>query len=173
VDILRGTPIFRLLSDPELFELGARLHHLSFAPGELIIRQGDDGDSMYFVTAGQVAITLSGFDRAEHQVTTVDPGDFFGEMSLLTGEARAANAIALSRVDCCKLDKAGLEGLIARRAELAEDMSVVLAHRQMELAAVRERLDLDTARLKAAENQPQLLVRIRRFFGMSGFSAGV
>jgi CRP-like cAMP-binding protein len=128
---------------------------------------------MYFVTAGQVSITLSGIDRAEHQVATIDPGDFFGEMSLLTGEARAANAIALSRVDCYKLDKAGLEGIIARRTELAEDMSVVLAHRQMELAAVRERLDLETARLKAAENQPQLLVRIRRFFGMSGVSARV
>ena len=60
VDILRRTPIFRLLSDPEFFELGACLHHLSFAPGELIIRQGDDGDSMYFVTAGQVAITHTG-----------------------------------------------------------------------------------------------------------------
>lgn len=173
VDILRGTPIFRLLSDPELFELGACLHHLSFAPGELIIRQGDEGDSMYFVTAGQVAITLSGFDSAEHQVSTIDPGDFFGEMSLLTGEIRAANAIALSRVDCYKLEKAGLEGIMARRTELAEDMSVVLAHRQMELAAVRERLDLESARLKAAENQPQLLLRIRRFFGMSGLSAKV
>ena len=171
VDILRGTPIFRLLSDPELFELGARLHHLSFAPGERIIRLGDDGDSMYFVTAGQVAITLSAFDRTEHQVATIDPGDFFGEMSLLTGEARAANAIALSRVDCYKLDKGGLEGVIARRTELAEDMSVVLAHRQMELAAMRERLDLETARLKATENQPQLLIRIRKFFGMSGVSA--
>ncbi|MGA2714294.1 MAG: cyclic nucleotide-binding domain-containing protein, partial [Bryobacteraceae bacterium] len=172
VDILRRTPIFRLLSDPELFELGAHLHHLSFAPGELIIRQGDDGDSMYFVTAGQVAITLAGTDRTEHHIGRIDPGDFFGERSLLTGEARAANAVALSGVDCYKLDKPGLEGVIGRRPELAEDMSVVLAHRQMELSAVRERLDLETARLKEAENQMQLLSRIRRFFGITGFSAG-
>ena len=38
VDVLRRTPIFRQLNDPELFELGARLHYLSFAPGERIIR---------------------------------------------------------------------------------------------------------------------------------------
>lgn len=173
VDVLRRTPIFRLLSDPELFELGAHLRHLSFAPGELIIRQGDEGDSMYFVTAGQAAITIMGIDRREHQVARIDSGDFFGEMSLLTGEARAANAIALSRVDCYKLDKAGLEGVIGRRAELAEDMSVVLEHRQLELAAMRQRLDDESARLKDSENQMQLLARIRKFFGISGFSARV
>ncbi len=150
VDILRMTPIFRLLSDSEVSELGAGLRHLSFAPGELIIRQGDDGASMYFVTSGTVAITYQGADRAEHQVARMEAGDFFGEMSLLTGEVRGANAVALTRVDCYKLDKSGLEGIISRRADLAEDMSVVMAHREMELSAVRERLDLETSRLKEA-----------------------
>ena len=127
VDILRQTPIFRLLNEPELFELGARLRHLSFAPGERIIRQGDDGDSMYFVTAGQVAINLRGFNGAEQQVATIGPGDFFGEAALLTGAPRNADAIAASRVDCYRLDKSGLEGIIGRRPELVEDMSVVMA----------------------------------------------
>ena len=180
MDILRLTPIFRLLSDPELFELGAHLHHLSFAPGELIIRQGDEGDSMYFVTAGQVAITIGSVASSHQSAPNIRwenrwqewiPGDFFGEMSLLTGDVRAANAVALSGVDCYKLDKSGLDGVIGRRPELAEDMSVVLAHRQMELSAVRERLDLETARLKESENQMQLLARIRRFFGITGISA--
>jgi small-conductance mechanosensitive channel/CRP-like cAMP-binding protein len=171
VDILRRTPIFRLLDDPGLFELGARLHHLSFAPGELIIRQGDEGDSMYFVTSGQVAINYTGIDRSEIQVAVISPGDFFGEASLLTGEARNANAAALSRVDCYKLDKAGLQGVMTRRADLAEDMSVVMAHRLTELDITRERLDRETARLREAESQTQILVRIRRFFGLKGNAA--
>jgi small-conductance mechanosensitive channel/CRP-like cAMP-binding protein len=166
VDILRRTPIFRLLDDPGLFELGARMHHLSFAPGELIIRQGDDGDSMYFVTSGQVAINYVGAARSEIQVAVIQPGDFFGEASLLTGAIRNANAIAFSRVDCYKLDKAGLQGVIAQRPDLAEDMSVVMAHRQMELEVTREKLDLETARLREAESQTQLLARIRRFFSL-------
>ncbi len=173
VDILRRTPIFRLLSDPELYELGASLHQLSFAPGEFIIRQGHDGECMYFVTAGQVAITYTGAHGTEQEVARMDPGDFFGEMSLLTGEARSSNAIARSRVECYRLDKPGLEGIITRRMELAEDISVVIAHRQVELAGVRERLDLETARLREAENQLQLLARIRRFFGMTGISARI
>lgn len=167
VDILRLTPIFRLLSDSELSELGACLRHLSFAPGELIIRQGDDGAaSMYFVTSGTVAITYQGADRTEHQVARMEAGDFFGEMSLLTGEARGANAVALTRVDCYKLDKSGLEGIVSRRSDLAEDMSVVMAHREMELSAVRERLDRETSEQKESENQAQLLNRIRRFFAI-------
>jgi small-conductance mechanosensitive channel/CRP-like cAMP-binding protein len=167
VDILRLTPIFRLLSDTEVSELGACLRRLVFAPGELIIRQGDDGDSMYFVTSGTVAITYLGADRAEHQVARMEAGDFFGEMSLLTGEVRGANAVALTRVDCYKLDKSGLEGTINRRSDLVEDMSVVMAHRELELSAVRERLDLETSRLKESEHQTQLLTRIRRFFAIN------
>lgn len=171
VDILRRTPIFRLLDDADLFELGARLRHLSFAPGEIIIRQGDEGDSMYFVTSGQVAINYIGRDRSEIQVALISSGEFFGEASLLTGETRNANAIALTRADCYRLDKAGLEGLIGKRADLAEDMSVVMAHRQMELEVTREKLDLATARLREAESQAQLLSRIRRFFGVKSISA--
>jgi CRP-like cAMP-binding protein len=172
VDILRRTPIFRLLDDPGLFELGACMRHLSFAPGELIIRQGDDGDSMYFVTSGQVAINYVGAGRAELQVAIITSGDFFGETSLLTGAIRNANAIAITRVDCFELDKAGLRDIVAARPDLAEDMSVVMAHRHMELEVTREKLDLETARQREAESQMQLLARIRRFFSLKN-TAGV
>lgn len=167
VDVLRRTPILRLLSDSDLFELGSYLHHVSFAPGEHIIRQGDGGASMYFVVAGQVAIEYRSPDGADSRISVVESGDFFGEASLLTGEKRNASAVAQSRVDCYRLDKEGLQHVVGRRPELAEDMSVVMAHRQMELSSVRERLDQETARLREAENQTQLLVRIRRFFGIS------
>lgn len=171
VDILRRTPIFRQLDDPGIFELGSHLHHLSFAPGEIIIRQGHAGDSMYFVTAGQVEISYAGADSAEVQVAIISPGEFFGEASLLTGETRNANAIALSRVDCYKLDKAGLQGIMTSRADLAEDMSVVMAHRSTELDSTRERLDQEATRLREAESQTQLLARIRRFFGLRSNAA--
>jgi len=171
VTVLRRTPILRLLSDEDLFELGARLHHLSFAPGEHIIRQGDDGASMYFIVSGSVGIQYRSTDGAERQISVMEPGDFFGEASLLTGENRSATGVALTRVDCYRLDKEGLQGIINRQPDLAEDMSVVMAHRQMELAVVRERLDQETARLREAESQMQLLARIRRFFGVNAASA--
>jgi len=166
VDVLRRTPILRLLSDEDLFEIGAKLHHLSFAPGEHIVRQGEEGASMYFIVSGSVAILYRSPDGSERQISLIEPGDFLGEASLLTGEIRSASAVAQTRVDCCRLDKEGMQDILARRPELAEDMSVVMAHRQMELSVVRERIDLETARSREAESQTQLLKRIRRFFGI-------
>lgn len=166
VDVLRRTPILRLLADPDLFELASHLQSLWFAAGEYIIRQGEPGASMYFVVEGRVQISLRSSDGVERQVSSMEAGDFFGEASLLTGETRTASAVALSKVHCYVLDKSGLQGFIQRLPELAEDMSVVMAHRQVELEAVREKLDQETALRREAENQTQLLKRIRRFFEM-------
>ena len=167
VHVLRNTPIFRLLDDGSLSELGANMKPLSFAPGELILRQGEGGNSMYFVTAGQVRITFAGSDRMEREVAVIGPGEFFGEASLLTGEARNASAVTITRVDCYQLEKNGLQRIMDTKPDLAEDISVIIAHRQMELAVVRNILDEETARLRAAENQTQLLSRIRRFFSLT------
>ncbi len=169
-DILRRTPIFRLLEDGELAELASRLHRLNFAPGEYILRQGDPGDSMYFVVAGRVVISYKAPDGAERQLASFESGEFFGEASLLTGESRTATATAASRVVCYRLDKAGLQRTMEQQPELAEDMSVIMAHRQIELSTAREKLDRETALRREAESQTQMLDRIRRFFGIG--SAG-
>ena len=162
--VLKNTPIFRLLAEDCVAQLGAEMIPLSFAPGEFIIRQNEPGDSMYFLISGQVRITFSGTDTIDREVASVGPGEFFGEASLLTGEVRNASAVATTRVDCYRLQKVALEDIMTNHPDLAEDMSVVIAHRQMELAVVRNLLDEETARRRAGENQTQLLARIRRFF---------
>ncbi|HVY94902.1 MAG TPA: mechanosensitive ion channel family protein [Bryobacteraceae bacterium] len=166
-DILRRIPIFRLLEEHDLTELAKSLRRHSFAPGELLLRQGDPGDSMYFVLAGRVGITYRSPDGVEQPLATFDSGDFFGEVSLLTGEVRGATATAMSRVICYCLDKAGLQRTMEMHPDLAEDMSVIMAHRQLELNAARDRGDRETALRREAESQTQMLARIRRFFGIS------
>ena len=162
--LLRGAHFLRHIGDAELSSLGDHLSHLSYGPGECILRQGDPGDSMYFVVDGTVAIMFKSPDGAETEVKAMGPGDFFGERSLMTGEARTASAVARTRVECCMLNKAGIEDLMHRQPQLAEDVSVVMAHRQMELAGLREKLDLETARQRERESQIQLLKRIQRSF---------
>ncbi len=172
-DILRRTPIFRLLADKDRSELATHLRRLRFAPGEYLFRQGDPGDSTYFLVTGRVAISIRSADEAVTELATFEPGDFFGEVSLLTGEARTVTATALTRVTCYCLDKAGLQHTMELQPDLAEDMSVIMAHRQMELTAAREKLDRETALRREAENQNELLTRIRRFFGISEPAAGI
>jgi CRP-like cAMP-binding protein len=166
-EILSRIPIFRLLDEKDLAELAPKLRRLSFAPGEHILRQGDPGDSMYFVVAGRVDISFRSPDGAEKDLATFETGDFFGEASLLTGETRTATATAASHVICYRLDKAGLQHTMEQQPDLAEDMSVIMAHRQFELSAAREKLDRETALRREAESQTQMLARIRRFFGIA------
>ena len=167
VEVLRRTPLLRLLSEPDLFNVGSHLRHVSFAPGEHIVTQGAAGDSMFFVISGSVAISYRAPDGAENQIALMQSGDFFGEASLLTGERRSATATAVTGVDCYCLEKASLEHIVQTVPELPEDMSVVMAHRQMQLDLMREKMDQETARKRADENQAQLLARIKRFFSVA------
>jgi small-conductance mechanosensitive channel/CRP-like cAMP-binding protein len=171
-DILRRMPIFRLLEQQDLSQLATVMRRLNFAPGEHILRQGDPGDSMYFVVVGRVGVSYRATDGAEQDLASFESGDFFGEASLLTGETRTATATALTRVTCYCLDKAGLQNTMQQQPELAEDISVIMAHRQIELVAAREKLDRETALRREAESQTQILARIRRFFGIAGSAAG-
>jgi small-conductance mechanosensitive channel/CRP-like cAMP-binding protein len=164
VEVLQRTPVLRLLEEPELLALASHLRRVSFAPGEGVVREGDEGDSMFFIAGGQVAITFRGAEGEESPLSVMEAGDFFGEASLLTGEKRTTSATALSGVDCYRLNKEGLQATMARVPDLAEDLAVVVAHRQTELDTVREKLDRETAERRETENQTRLVARIRRFF---------
>lgn len=167
-EVLERTPIFRLLEGGDLAELAGNLRRVTFGPGERILTEGETGDSMYFLVSGRVSITLRSPDGSDRELAQFEAGEFFGEGSLLTGEPRTATATALGRVTCYRLDKAGLRHTMQQQPDLAEDISVIIAHRQMELIAAREKLDQETAMRREAENQTQMLARIRRFFGISG-----
>ena len=136
--------------------LAARLKSESFAPGEVILRQGGEGGSAYLVNRGNVRILLTHGEGLSEQVAVIGPGGFFGEMALLTGEPRNASAIAIEQVDCYLLSKADLDPLFSAHPELAERISTLLAERQAGLAAAREKLDEKTARA-AARGKPDRL----------------
>ena len=170
-EILRRIPVFRLLEDKDLVHLAGSLRRHTYAPGELIFRQGDSGDSMYFVVAGHIGVTIRAQDGHENDIAAFNSGDFFGEISLFTGEPRGVTATASSRVVCYCLEKGGLQRTMELHPDLAEDMSVILAHRQIELSAARESVDRDSLLRRESESQTQILKRIRRFFGIANSSA--
>jgi CRP-like cAMP-binding protein len=85
-------------------------------------------------------------------------------MSLLTGERRSATVVALTDVDCYRLDHSAFKALLERRPEIAEHVADVLAKRRVELVAVRENLDLAAQRERLRTTRIDLLSRIRNFF---------
>jgi CRP-like cAMP-binding protein len=163
VAALRQIPMWRSLTHEELVTLGSRLKRLSYAPGETIVHQGDSGASMFVILAGSVSVTLKGKSGHEEELATLEPGSFFGEMSLMTGVKRTASVIALEEVECGELEKQDVADILMQRPELAQEISDLLEKRQTALATVREKLQNKTE----AANKSDLLSVIQLFFGIA------
>ena len=144
VDVLSPLP----RTAQEAIAHAARVH--VFSRGETIIRQGAEGDSMFIVHEGTVAVRI---DEAE--VARLQPGDFFGEMALLTGEARAADVVALSDVVAVEIAKDAVEPVLHDHPELAAAISSKVAER---------RGDLDARSGAPADEQRTILSKIRAYF---------
>ena len=90
---------------------GLHLPRRSFAPGQLIVREGDKGEEAYMIVAGHCRAFRT-VDGVEETLTQMEPGDAFGEMALILFEPRAASVVAIDQVTVTVLDQATLnEGL--------------------------------------------------------------
>jgi small-conductance mechanosensitive channel/CRP-like cAMP-binding protein len=158
--------LFRGLSEEEHAHLADHLHHAPFAAGEVMTRQGAEAHWLYIVIGGTASVRVTAEGGVEREVARLEAGAFFGEMSLLTGQSRAATVVALTPVECYRLDKAAFQGLIGNRPEIAEQIADVLARRRMELSAVRENLDEEAERERLRVTRTDLVGKIRGFFAL-------
>ena len=157
--------VLRPLGDEDRDTLAGRLHFAPFARGEMLTRQGEPGDWLYLITAGEVSVRVAVDGGLEQEVAQLGPGDFVGEMSLMTGERRSATVVASTGVECYRLDKEAFQDVLRQRPAIAEPVAEVLARRRVELTAVRENLDHEVMTRRVAAAQVDLLRRIRDFFG--------
>src|SRR3954467_13466794 len=92
VETLRQVPLFESLDTEAAHELCELLENLDCKAGALLFRTGDEGDAMYLIEQGKVRICVRTKDGHEVTLTELDRGDFFGEMALLDGKPRSADA---------------------------------------------------------------------------------
>ena len=95
---LRTIPLFRELEAEELSRLGSVMQERRVPKGSYIVYEGDPGPSMMFLYEGRAKVNLVSNEGKEIVLAIYDTGDFFGEISVLTGEDRSANVVALT--DC-------------------------------------------------------------------------
>lgn len=144
VDIL--SPLSRAAH--ETIAAAARVH--VYSRGETILRHGNEGDSMFIVHEGAVSVRV-----ADDEVARLQPGDFFGEMALLTGERRAADVVALTDVVAVEIAKDALEPVLHDHPELASAISARVTER---------RGSLDSRGDEREASQQSVLSRIRAYF---------
>lgn len=136
IEALRGITIFAELSTEECARIAEHLVYAPFARGAALTHQGAVAHWLYAIVAGEAEVVIDAPNGSRHRVATLGAGDFFGEMGLLTGEPRAATVVALTDMECYRLDKAGFEQIIRERPAIAESISAILAARQQEREAV-------------------------------------
>ena len=96
--------------------------------GTTVFRQGDPGGSMYVIRAGKVRVLKEAHGR-QRVVTTLGPGDFFGEMAVVTGRPRTATAEVLEEAELLKVPAAKLQEMVAGNGEVAIRLIRQLADR--------------------------------------------
>jgi small-conductance mechanosensitive channel/CRP-like cAMP-binding protein len=161
---LGAMELFHTLQPAELKRLARSLRDVPFAPGEALVRQGDEADSLYLIAKGQVSIRVL-MDGSEKEVAQLSQGSYFGEMGLMTGEPRNATVQALTHVDTYHLDKEAFRALLQLRPELVDSVAEVLAKRRVELEQAKESLDQASKLRRQHEAKGHMLERIKAYFG--------
>jgi small-conductance mechanosensitive channel/CRP-like cAMP-binding protein len=155
--------LFGELSESERAELTASLTYAPFARGEVLTRTGAEAHHLYVICSGTVSVR-TGDAHMEHEVAQLNAGEFFGEMSLLTGAPRSATVVALTEVECYRLGAEAFRRLLEQRPDVAERVAGALAERRMGLLASRQKLS--DGRALAEITQRDMLDKIREFFGI-------
>jgi len=161
-DLLRHVHFLDVLEDEAVRDLAARTEIRLFAAGENVIRQGDEGSELFIVRSGEVAV-LREKRGQESEVARLGPRKFFGEMSLMTGEERAATVRAVDECELLVIGKEAFKPILVQYPEAAESVGRALAARQAQLAERDSALPASPKGQDAA-GEKALLTRIRSFF---------
>jgi CRP-like cAMP-binding protein len=137
---LKGIRILAGLSDDELEALGKRGQIVGFPPGQVLFKQGQPADAMYFVIEGKVGAYATGPSGGELHLKTIEDGGHFGEIGLLQHGTRTANVRTVTQCTLFRLDRTAFQDVLKTpevAVPLLHNLSRSLALR---LAAITQQL---------------------------------
>lgn len=166
-EILQRVPLFQAFSSEEVQAIAQHAVQRELSQGDVVVRQGEPGRSLFFVAEGLLDVWIERAGQEVVMLNRLSAGQYFGEMSLLTGDPRSATVQAATGALLFEVDKATLEPILARRPEVAQLLAETVAGR---LTQNRDTLGRSAA--PANGGAPQsfaelLLGRIRKFFSSS------
>ena len=157
VDAFASAAFFSPLAAEERAALLAVARPVQYASGEAIVRQGQDAKSLFVVVRGEASVTLAG---TSGEVARLRKGDVFGEMSLLTGEARTATVTATTDCDLIEIDAEGFRSVVMANPSVLDHITSVTASRREGLDRHREAFATAATTTEARQT---LLKRVRQF----------
>lgn len=160
---LRRVDFLRALPDEARHRLAEGSTSRLYAPDETVIVEGEHGDELFVVRRGEAVVEVG---RARREVARLGPGQFFGEMSLMTGEQRKATVRTLGETELLVIGKEALARVLQEQPDLAETISRILSER----AAALSTKTTSPGEIEAEGSEREsrvLLTRIKRFFSLN------
>lgn len=129
LESLRSVPLFSSLDDSSAAELRELLREKNVSSKTRLFRAGDKGDAMYLIQNGRVQISI--IDEAKHEVILAElgQGDFFGEMSIIDGRQRSADASVIEDAQLAVLSREAFLSFVRTSPDVALKMLAALSER--------------------------------------------
>lgn len=176
---LDKTPLFALFPEPARDELRGLWRQRRYRKDTPIFWAGDSGDSVLIISAGQVRVWLESGDGAEAAIATLGPSSIIGEMSVLDGGSRSANATAVSDCEVYVVERKQFLDLLLRHPEAAIKLCQLLAGRLRDQDKLYEdaifldvpgRIAKRLLEVAAAQDSPTVRVKVKDLAAMVGSS---
>src|SRR5256885_3072873 len=129
IDTLRHVPLFESLDDETARKLCQLLESIDCKAKTSLFRAGDEGDAMYLIERGKVRICVQGTDGRDMTLTELGRGDFFGEMALLDGQRRSADAIVAEDARLAVLSREHFLSFVRSSPDVALELLTAFANR--------------------------------------------
>lgn len=166
VPILRQVSLLAPLDDAALVRLAQHVGRQHFGSGEVVLHEGDPGDSFYVIEHGAAEVIL-GHDGAARTVGRLRAGEFFGEMSLLAGESRSATVRAATDLALLVIGHAAFKDILTANPHILEPLSEIAARRLALQQEHRRSREEALAGAPDAQGALRLRERIKAFFGLA------
>jgi CRP-like cAMP-binding protein len=129
VRLLRRSSLFEHMRPEDLAILAARAKDRAMRSGEVLFRRGDPGTVMFVILAGQIRIALPSRDGREQVLRMMQPGDVLGELALLDGGSRSADAVAETKGRLLVVERADFLSVLRTDPSFAVAVTNMLSHR--------------------------------------------
>jgi CRP-like cAMP-binding protein len=151
-----------MLSPEHLEKLASEHDEQTYAADEQIIHQGEAGTSMFIITRGEVAVDVKLPEKEQVQLSRLQVGDYFGEMSLMTGEPRTATVTAIVETRVFEVTRAAFREILEQQPGLLEKLVETIHRRFIE----REEAVEGARSQQLGRTSSDILTRVKEFFGL-------
>ena len=161
IELLQSVSIFWDVNENDLGHIADKMVAKHFENGNYIFLEDSEGEQCFFVLEGSVKVTRLSKDGREVILAMLNEGDFFGEMSLLDGESRSANVIALEKTKVLTLDRNDFIAVVNDYPQIAVQLLKELARRL-------RKSDRQIASLSLSDAEKRIALCIIRFADEQG-----